>query len=802
MQNIGIPTSPPLANTNYQKRFFATTPTTISAVNTRKGNVQWRVVLDTPSSTVSFADADAEFVGVAWKNGDAVAVLDGRSSRVRFEALAQPGESFLAVGILNKAKLVAVSTSHVYAWNAANGNLEATIPLSAPNKASSLSVVCGKKACLVAALDSSTGLVKAGSFTLKSKSLKLKKVALPESASPSQLVVAGATQSLHVCDNHASVLGLSLGTKGGAVESQVNPEDQTGCNPLLSSASVKDATFQASLASPSSIAVSAGSDGSQVGTTELPDVLSAARAGPVASLTLFAFPKKTGGLSFRVLVVTQGGVMGMLKVGTESASSSLAWIRYEGLAGLESAAFCELPEEANADLFGFNKAIVGVTSSGLVVGLTTLTNEVAWSHYLGPLGQESKLLVVNAPEVPTEAVVFGPSRVIRVDATSGAITGELSTQHGVSSVLQVPNGPAGSFVVLDKDGSPLEVVVSDKSGVSAGRSGAALGRALSGVVYTYDVDETSGSVTGYRYQPSDGARVVSWSFNLGNGAVVVAQSVAGSSGKIASPALVLPDESVLYRYINPHVFALGVHYPETSTVHVYGMDAVTGNVLVHLKLPYGAPPMALDVVDNGVVFSYFNFEKVRHEIGVADLFEPDYVDHSKYNVTLDPASLPAPTAKVAAFVAPEPIVALGSTRTRLGITSKQVLAYAPHRGIYSIPRRVLDGRRGNRKATGQGAFPYHYNLPTGLTDLVSYFVQVEGVTKMTSAPCELESHSLVLAHGDLDVFYTRVAPSGEFDLLGEEFQHYGLLLVLVALPVATLALKYVLDKKNLKAAWK
>ena len=51
------------------------------------------------------------------------------------------------------------------------------------------------------------------------------------------------------------------------------------------------------------------------------------------------------------------------------------------------------------------------------------------------------------------------------------------------------------------------------------------------------------------------------------------------------------------------------------------------------------------------------------------------------------------------------------------------------------------------------------------------------------------------------MFFTRVAPAGEFDLLGADFQYGGLILTLLALPAVTMVLRTLLQRKELKREW-
>jgi hypothetical protein len=70
---------------------------------------------------------------------------------------------------------------------------------------------------------------------------------------------------------------------------------------------------------------------------------------------------------------------------------------------------------------------------------------------------------------------------------------------------------------------------------------------------------------------------------------------------------------------------------------------------------------------------------------------------------------------------------------------------------------------------------------------------------MTS-PALLESTSLVLASG-LDLFYTRVAPSGSFDVLSESFSKSQLLATIFALMAGLIVMRPIVRRKALRQRW-
>lgn len=74
------------------------------------------------------------------------------------------------------------------------------------------------------------------------------------------------------------------------------------------------------------------------------------------------------------------------------------------------------------------------------------------------------------------------------------------------------------------------------------------------------------------------------------------------------------------------------------------------------------------------------------------------------------------------------------------------------------------------------------------------------MTNIKTSPALLESTSLVLGYG-LDLFYTRVAPSGTFDVLSESFSKSQLLATISALAAALFVMRPLVRRKQLKQRW-
>ncbi|KAJ8590457.1 DUF1620-domain-containing protein, partial [Rhizopogon salebrosus TDB-379] len=79
-------------------------------------------------------------------------------------------------------------------------------------------------------------------------------------------------------------------------------------------------------------------------------------------------------------------------------------------------------------------------------------------------------------------------------------------------------------------------------------------------------------------------------------------------------------------------------------------------------------------------------------------------------------------------------------------------------------------------------------------------LQVENVRCIVTSPSLLESTSFVFVYG-LDLFFTRTAPSGMFDVLSENFNKVQLVLTVVGLGIAIMVTKPMVRRKKLHERW-
>ena len=296
------------------------------------------------------------------------------------------------------------------------------------------------------------------------------------------------------------------------------------------------------------------------------------------------------------------------------------------------------------------------------------------------------------------------------------------------------------------------------------------------------LDTDSGEIHGRKASQTE----VLWRFKPPAGERIVHVSDRLANEPVAAIGKALGDRSVLYKYLNPNLL-LGVTVKDTaSRLTVYLIDSVSGDILysdTHDNVQTTGP-ITSAVSENWFTYSFSvtpssTSPSAGHELVIAELYE-SYLPNDRGPLgsttnysALDPAS-GGPNVIAQTYHIPEEISSMAVTQTRQGITSRELLAVLSEtNSIVSIPRYQLDPRRPvNRDASkveaAEGLFKYSPALEFDPKWYLNHKREVLGTKRLITAPCRVESTSLVFAFGG-DIFGTRVSPSGTFDVLGKEF---------------------------------
>jgi hypothetical protein len=159
-----------------------------------------------------------------------------------------------------------------------------------------------------------------------------------------------------------------------------------------------------------------------------------------------------------------------------------------------------------------------------------------------------------------------------------------------------------------------------------------------------------------------------------------------------------------------------------------------------------------------------------------------------------------PAAMAATYAIPGHVYASGVTQTDQGITTRMHL-YFMENSIAAISSKFINARRHDVALSEEETFVgYDPVVPVDPKLIISHKNHVIGIKRIQSYPTTMESTCLVLSYGH-DIYFTRMAPSGTFDMLNPNFSFSILLVTMIALLMGNIIIKSKVDDKALKAYW-
>ncbi|OBZ86795.1 ER membrane protein complex subunit 1 [Choanephora cucurbitarum] len=483
------------------------------------------------------------------------------------------------------------------------------------------------------------------------------------------------------------------------------------------------------------------------------------------------------------------------------------------------------------DNFGMRKILVSVTKSGKIVAQDTARQGlILWSRYIRDVSFD-QIVVVRAASVklPPLVVAIGKTYSEMDGETTGfirlnALTGEdyvtqvpdiadyfeaiVSTNIGVDKVMRVPTEDPDErtqLLAVYEAGTGRIYIYPDTIGARQ--------KFIQDVLPTFYFTHQNqqGQLSGYRvvegYRGSLRAEPL-WKLNLPPQEVIVKRSQRANE-KIASLGRALGNRNVLFKYLNPNMFALITKHTENKSMKVRIMDAVKGSILyetVHDHVDLEANTVQLVQSENWFVYHFWsNDQQARgYQAVVLELFEGEHENERVKSTNFSSFDNIRPHVLSSAFAFPYPVNAMGVTSTRNGISTKDILFGLPTHQIVGFNKRLFDPRRPHNKPTKEEQeeqlLPYA-PIPDEKRLFLTYDLDVVGIHTIIASPSLLESTSLVYAYG-LDTFFTRSSPSRQFDVLSEDFSKFQLLLTITGLVVGILITGPMVRRKRVNALWK
>ncbi|KAM0326163.1 hypothetical protein ACHAQA_006758 [Verticillium albo-atrum] len=475
------------------------------------------------------------------------------------------------------------------------------------------------------------------------------------------------------------------------------------------------------------------------------------------------------------------------------------------------------------DSFGFNKLAILATRRGKIYGVDIGNHgKVAWSAtaFNIPQGKSWDVKGVFVEDAKSLVTIRGSNgEQVVAKTTTGQIVEALpeGSWPKVEATAIVDSSLGQWLLPIGADGKVGDIPATWKP------------------KQTVVVRSADGGLKGLTWAGEDGSakEVVSWTFLPPSGQTIVEVATRASHDPVAQIGRVLGDRKVKYKYLNPNTAVVAATHSATSTLAIYLLDTVSGQVLSSKTYEGVDPSKTIDcaVAENWFACTFFGQYSLKdaqghsqsgqslkgYQIVVTDLYESDEsndrgplgaaANFSSIDTVDEPTGAPLPFLVSQAWILSGPIAALAVTQTRQGITNRQLLGYQTEtHGIVGLPRQILEPRRTigrdptPQEVEAEGLLKYTPVIEVDPRQVITHLRDVVGIKEIIATPALLESTTLVFAYG-IDVFGTRLAPSLSFDILGKGFDKLSLIGTVLALVAGVAALRPIVRRKQTNLRW-
>ncbi|CAI4231788.1 unnamed protein product [Auanema sp. JU1783] len=464
------------------------------------------------------------------------------------------------------------------------------------------------------------------------------------------------------------------------------------------------------------------------------------------------------------------------------------------------------------DFFNLRKMLVVVSLDGSVFGIDSEGGKIVWKLWLGdrfsPLNSElgesrvplfiqrsTALYQLNGQAVVVfQDVNSGIGNLVFFDPITGTVVERKQLQSKIKNVNLLPvvaKNHLQTLAVVEKGNKITLYPEIEKDSAST----------LDKVYFT---EVTPKGLEGSVLSLTTLKIAQTWTIdlNLGKSEKIISVKSKPLHEKVHSQGRVLIDRNVQYKYVNPNLIALAALDDVSQVLSLYMIDSVTGQIVHNAKTAKAALPVHIVHCENWVAYSYWSEKSRRTELGVIELYEGEELTNQEKFDSFVPTKR-APEVNAQSYVYTHGVDAMGVTETEQGLTTKSILLALPFGGIHEVSRKLLDANRPmelTQEMREEMMIPYMPEIRIATEDMVNYNQTVFRVKGIKTAPSGLESTSLMLAYG-VDLFFTRLTPSGTFDILKDDFDHLLISLVLIGLMVASIITKRLARNNALKAAW-
>ncbi|VDM65110.1 unnamed protein product [Strongylus vulgaris] len=466
-------------------------------------------------------------------------------------------------------------------------------------------------------------------------------------------------------------------------------------------------------------------------------------------------------------------------------------------------------EVLERDFFNLRKMLVIVSLDGVIFGLDSSDGSVVWRHWLGdnfaPL-----ISTIGVPLFIHRTTAHyqrsGLASVVFRDSTSSAgvlvffdpITGEIRDRTQLMTAIK----RADVLSIAGKDHINPLLIVGQNNQVHIFPSQPDEVLLAAPPVYIFNIE--SSRISGAKLNLVGKELINTWSadLHLAPSEHIIIVKGKPRHQKVHSQGRVLIDRNVQYKYANPNLVAIAALDAVHQHLLLFLIDVVSGQMVHSARLPKATAPVHLVHCEHWIAYSYWSEKGRRTEIGILELYEGSEQTYKDRFDSLTPTKQP-PEIISQSFIYAQGIQAMGVSETEKGLTTRSLLLALPLGGIHEVTRKLLDATRPlelTQEMREEMMIPYMPEIPVATEDMVNYNQTVHGVRGIKTAASGLESTSLMLAYGK-DVFFTRLTPSGTFDILKDDFDHVLISAVLFGLIAGSIISKKLARNNALSAAW-
>jgi len=492
-------------------------------------------------------------------------------------------------------------------------------------------------------------------------------------------------------------------------------------------------------------------------------------------------------------------------------------------------------QSENVELFndnhGFNRLIVGLTASNKVVAFHTQNGALVWSFHYPTISKKTVLHNDKTLTIyPCDHSFFylvstRDSLVTRVEVLSGKIVSQQKFSSHFDRVIAHTPQPAQT----DENPTTILLLLSTENQVHIYPNSKASQLALERDgkdIFFFRADRTTGQLTGYMLlSAQDGVRAQqSWTQSL---RAPIAAMTSVASSPVYSTVYQTGSGELLYKYLSRNLIAVATLTENKSskvssftphTLDLYIISSVTGSILFHTTQEFVSGPIRLIFEHNVLLCQFLNEKSRKYELSVFELFsaENSHTDRSfveavfgqdhHRNEVMSSFELGIPNIVRQSFVLPTGAVeTLGVTHTGRGLTQKHFLFGMSNGRVLQFDKKVLDPRRPQgvptKQSAAEGLMPYNPFLTVSPAhQYLLHNYTVANIREIISHPSDMESTTHILVRGT-DLYYTRHAPSGAFDMLGADFSHILLFITIVGLFLISQTAKYFAKRQTLRREW-